>query len=104
MSSLKLFCAVTLLLVLPIASQAQTVNDHRSVGGLNLSHWCVEQFGRNTRATKNPAPSNDWSCVKDGSRFVRAIPLDAVCRRQYRNARLVAELRRSDRSWVCVRP
>lgn len=103
MSRPKLVCVI-LLLVLPMSSQALAVTDHRTVGGLNLAAWCVAQFGRNTKAIKNPAPSNNWSCVKDEGRFMRSIPMDSVCKRQYKNPKLVAKLRSSDRSWVCANP
>jgi hypothetical protein len=92
------------LLVLPISAPAQTVRDHRSVGGLNLANWCSAQHGRNTKPVIYPPNSKNWACVKEEGRFVRPIPLSAACRRQYRNGKLTAELHKSDGSWICVLP
>jgi hypothetical protein len=84
------------------SAQAETVRDHRRVlGGVNLSAYCANTYGQ-SKAVNVDNTSGGWRC-KSGRRLV-SISVQAACRQQYGRNNLLAEVRSSDDSWVCINP
>ena len=88
------------------SAQAETVRDHRRVlGGVNLSQHCVTTYGGGSRALNVNNTSRGWVCrVRFTSRRISEIFVQTACRQQYGRNDLLAEVRSSDDSWVCVVP
>ena len=85
------------------SAQAETVRDHRRVlGGVNLTQYCVKEFGYG-KAVNVDNTSRGWRCKLGYGPGFR-ISVQTACRQQYGRNDLLAEVRSSDDSWVCVNP
>ena len=84
------------------SAQAETVRDHRRVlGGVNLTLYCANKHG-DAKAVNVNNTSGGWRC-RAGHRL-SSISVQTACRQQYGRNDLLAEVRSSDDSWVCVVP
>ena len=81
---------------------AETVRDHRRIlGGVNLSQYCANKYGQ-AIAINVDNTSGGWRC-KAGHRLT-SISVLSACRQQYGRNDILAQVRSSDDSWVCVVP
>ena len=84
------------------SAQAETVRDHRRIlGGVNLSQYCANKYGQ-AIAINVDNTSGGWRC-KAGHRLT-SISVLSACRQQYGRNDILAQVRSSDDSWVCVVP
>lgn len=97
--SVMMLCQYSVL----FPAQAETVRDHRRVlGGVNLTQYCAKKFGYG-KAVNVDNTSGGWRCKLGYGPGFR-ISVQTACRQQYGRNDLLAEVRSSDDSWLCVVP
>lgn len=87
---------VLFLIAVPAAAQYK-----RTLGGVNLDHYCKTVHGSNSGVMR---VGDAWRCKLRRLRNGVAISVEHACRLQYGRNDLKAVVRSSDNSWVCIVP
>ena len=99
---LSMLISTTAFLVTSVHSVHAAQYERVELGGLNLTHWCRQNFGKGFKAKLTKKHATGWVCeLHDHDR--RPIRFDKVCKSQYGRKAVGAQpLNWSDPySWKC---